>query len=70
MRKISYQDEQGRTINKKEGFSWPTFWFLMIFTVGIGAILYAYYKGGFIMLRGTWRKGRKIFKKKKVQDEK
>lgn len=59
MKQVSYEDENGRTITKKEGFSWPTF-IILTFLFVFPGIIYAVSKGGFNALRGSYRAGKKF----------
>ena len=63
MKQVQYTDKDGRTVTKKEGFSWPTFIILTILGI-IPGVIYAMSKGGFNAVRGTYRVGKRATGKK------
>lgn len=56
MKQVHYTDRHGRSVTKKEGFSFPTFFILLLLGV-VPGIIYLVSKGGFNAIRGTVRTG-------------
>ncbi len=63
MKKVHYIDKDGRNIEKKEGFSWPTF-IILLFLFVVPGIIYAICKTSFMATRGVVRATKRQTKKK------